>query len=137
MTKTVTPVRYLIDSNWVIDVLRNHPGSLAWIEERLVDGIGISVISIAELYVGPHRRPNPQVERQRVADQLLQFTELPVDVETCEIFGRIKARLQLAGNTIEDFDTMIAATALQHDLTLLSNNRKHFNRVDGLTLDPA
>ena len=133
----MTPVRYLIDSNWVIDALRNHPGSRARIEERLVDGIGISVVSIAELYVGPHRRPNPQVEQARIASQLSQFTELPVDVETCKIFGRIKAQLQRAGNTIEDFDTMIAATALQHDLTLLSNNRKHFDRVEGLVLHPA
>ena len=128
-------MRYLIDTNWVIDVLRNAPGSRALVEERAADGIAISVVSIAELFVGPHRRRNPAPEQESISAYLSQFSQLPIDLTTCEIFGRIKAELLNQGNPIEDFDIMIAATALQHDLTLLTNNRRHFERIDGLQIE--
>ncbi len=64
-----------------------------------------------------------------------EFTLLAVDATTCEIFGRVKANLQLRGQLIDDFDTMIGATALQHDLTLLTNNIRHFERIDGLRFE--
>ena len=60
-----------------------------------------------------------------------------MDPETCEIFGQLKATLLNQGNLIEDFDIMIAATALQHDLTLLTNNSRDFARIDSLRLESA
>jgi hypothetical protein len=51
------------------------------------------------------------------------------------IFGRERGRLRAAGLTIGDFDLLIAATALQYDLTLLTNNRRHFERVEGLRIE--
>jgi tRNA(fMet)-specific endonuclease VapC len=57
------------------------------------------------------------------------------DEETCKIFGRERGRLRTIGQRIGDMDLMIAATALQYDLTLLSNNRRHFDRIDGLRIE--
>ena len=128
-------MRYLIDTNWVIDALRETPGAVARIEGRLSAGVAMSVITIAELYVGPNKRGRDRAELEAIAAYVAQFHQLPVDEETCEIFGQVKARLELDGQPIGDFDTMIAATALQHDLILLTNNIKHFERVDGLSIE--
>lgn len=55
--------------------------------------------------------------------------------ETCQIFGRVRGTLRKQKKSVPDFDLMIAATALEHNLTLLSNNRKHFDSVEGLRLE--
>ena len=56
-----------------------------------------------------------------------------LDDETARIFARERARLR-AGNPIENFDLLIGATALRHDLTLLTNNRRHSERIQGLAI---
>jgi tRNA(fMet)-specific endonuclease VapC len=52
-----------------------------------------------------------------------------------KIFGRERGRLRADGMLIGDSDLWIAATALQYHLTLLTNNRRHFERIDGLRLE--
>ena len=49
-------------------------------------------------------------------------------------FANHRARLRNTGLLIPDFDLAIAATALEHDLTLITHNRRHFGRIDGLRL---
>ncbi|MEX2444192.1 MAG: PIN domain-containing protein [Alkalispirochaeta sp.] len=49
-----------------------------------------------------------------------------------ETFVGLKADLQIAGTPLDDMDLLIAATALSHNLTLVTNNEKHFSRVPGL-----
>jgi tRNA(fMet)-specific endonuclease VapC len=57
---------------------------------------------------------------------------LDLDDETARIFGRERARLRLANRLIGDMDLLIASTALRHRLTVLTNNRRHFEAVEGL-----
>jgi len=52
-----------------------------------------------------------------------------------EVFGMCKAQLEKAGNPLDDFDLVIAASALASNLTLVTNNEKHFLRVEGLKLE--
>ena len=54
-----------------------------------------------------------------------------LDMETASIFGREQARLKRSGNIIPDFDILIAASALRHNVTLLTNNRRDFERIEG------
>ena len=58
-----------------------------------------------------------------------------MDEATAKIFGRERGRLRAAGMMIGDMDLLIAATALQYDLTLLTNNRSHFDRIEGLRIE--
>ena len=62
---------------------------------------------------------------------------LPVDDEVCRIFARERGRLRAAGTPVGDFDILIGATALRHDLTLLTNNRRHFERLESLRIISA
>lgn len=59
---------------------------------------------------------------------------LDVDAATATLFARERSRLRRAGTPIGDFDLLIGATALRYNLTLLSNNRRHFQRISGLNL---
>jgi predicted nucleic acid-binding protein len=59
---------------------------------------------------------------------------LPIDDEVCRIFGRERGRLRRQGLTIGDFDLMIGATCLRHRLQICTNNRRHFEAVDGLSI---
>ncbi len=131
-------MRYLLDSDWVIDALRGRRASArarSRLDQLAPHGIAISVISLAELSVGPHLVERSAQSRTEMLSFIEEFTLLGVDATTCEIFGRVKANLQLRGQLIDDFDTMIGATALQHDLTLLTNNARHFERIDGLRVE--
>ena len=58
-----------------------------------------------------------------------------MDEETCKIFGKARGRLRAAGLMIGDCDLLIGATALRHNLTLLTNNRRHFERIDSLCME--
>ena len=58
-----------------------------------------------------------------------------LDEETCRIFAGERARLRSAGMLIGDMDLLIASTALRHGLTLLTNNRRHFERIEGLAIE--
>ena len=58
-----------------------------------------------------------------------------IDPETCRLFGRERGRLRSTGKMVADFDLLIGATALRHDLTLLTNNRRHFEIIEGLRLE--
>jgi predicted nucleic acid-binding protein len=59
---------------------------------------------------------------------------LGLDVEIAQLFGLQRGRLRAAHTVVGDFDLLIGATALRHDLTLLSNNRRHFELIEGLRL---
>jgi len=60
------------------------------------------------------------------------FPTLNVSSSVMEIFGELKASLEKSGNIIDDMDLLIASTALTHNLVLVTNNEKHFNRISGL-----
>jgi predicted nucleic acid-binding protein len=60
---------------------------------------------------------------------------LPIDDAVCRRFGRLRGSLRLQGKKIGDFDLLIAASALCHNLTLLTNNRRHFEQIGELRIE--
>ena len=56
-------------------------------------------------------------------------------IETCQRFGLERGRLRAAKKLIGDMDLLIGVTALQHDLTLLTNNRRYFELIEGLRIE--
>jgi len=66
---------------------------------------------------------------------LANFKILEFDKDASEIFAKTKASLKSQGNIIADMDLMIASITLSHQFTLVSNNTKHFQRVEKLDLE--
>ena len=56
----------------------------------------------------------------------------PPGEESAQTFGMLKASQEKSGTRLDDFDLIIAACALAHNLTLVTNNIKHFKRTKGL-----
>ena len=58
-----------------------------------------------------------------------------VDPEAARIFGEQRNRLRAEGQMIGDLDLLIGATALRYELILLTNNRRHFERIPNLNIE--
>lgn len=110
-------------------------GIVQRLDALLDDGLGLSIISLAELYEGVYYSRDPEGDEQDLNDFLRGLTILGIDEVGCKIFGQQRGRLRAEGLLIGDTDLLIAATALQYNLTLLSNNRRHFERIEGLRIE--
>ena len=104
------------------------------LEELYPQGIGISVISVAELYEGVLYSRDPAGNAEDLREFLRGVAVIGIDEATCRIFGRERGRLRAGKKLIGDFDLLIGATALRHEAVLLSGNRRHFEAIEGLKL---
>ena len=127
-------MQYLADSDWVIDYLKNVRRVVERLNTLLPEGVGLSIASVAELYDGVLGSLNRENDERALADFLTLIEVLPLDDAVCRIFATERRQLRAAGASIGDFDLLIGATALRYDLTLLTNNRRHFERVRGLSI---
>lgn len=127
-------IRYLIDTDWVIHYLNGKKGIVRKLNELRVEGLALSVVCLAELYEGVFYSKDPDASLQGLKDFLEDVPVLDVDDDICREFGKERGRLRRQGNMIGDFDLLIASSCLSHDLILLTNNVRHFERVDGLKL---
>jgi tRNA(fMet)-specific endonuclease VapC len=128
-------LRYLVDTDWVIQYLRGDPAIVSRLGELEPHGLGLSIISLAELWEGVFYSRDPDGAGQDLADFLRGVTVLGIDADIAQRFGRERGRLRGAGMMIGDFDLLIGATAVHHNLTVLTNNRSHFERIDGLAME--
>lgn len=127
-------LQYLVDSDWVIENFHKNELICQKLIELKPQGIGLSIISVAELYEGAHFAKDLLKSTKAVEEFLTEFPILGLSREICKLFGRERGRLRRLGKPLPDFDLLIAVTCLHHGLTLLSNNRKHFEMIDGLEI---
>jgi len=125
---------YLLDTDTIIFNLK---GSLAVRKNLLLhinDPIKVSVITLMELYYGAYksRQVTGNLAKIKTIEQSLEV--IPVWIESVEIYGMLKSKLEKSGSRLDDFDLIIAACAMAHNLTLVTNNEKHFQRIEGLKL---
>ena len=127
-------MRYLVDTDWIIDALHEIPAVVQRLRELFDEGIGISIISMAELYQGVFYADDPQASEARLLEFLSGYSVVQLDDDIVRTFARERGRLKEAGTPIGDMDLLIGCTALQRGLTLLSNNVRHFGRLQGLDI---
>ena len=123
-----------MDTDWVIDYLDEADRTVRRLEEFLPEGVGLSVISLAELYDGLAVSYNPDADAESLRLFLETVEVVQLDDAACRVFGIERARLRQEGNIIGDMDILIGATAISNNLTLLTNNRRHFERMQGLNI---
>ncbi len=96
--------------------------------------ICVSAITTYELYAGCERSPNRGRLFEKVNEFLLPFPVLAFEDKDSRMAAKIRAALEHAGTPISACDILLAAHALNHDLTLVTNNTREFKRVKGLKL---
>ena len=127
-------MEYLVDTDWAIDYLHKADRTVRRLEELFTDGVGMSVISLAELYDGLAGSKNPDTGAEALRLFLEAVELVPLDDAACRVFGAESARLRQEGSHIGEMDILIGATAISNNLTLLTNNTRHFERMQGLKL---
>jgi tRNA(fMet)-specific endonuclease VapC len=128
-------IRYLVDTDWAIHHLHGHPVITQRLQDLQHEGLGLSVAALAEIYEGVYYSRDPEASEQSLIAFLESVSLIDIDAETARLFGRERGRLRASGMLIGDVDLFIAATALQHNAILLTNNRRHFERIEGLTIE--
>jgi predicted nucleic acid-binding protein len=122
----------LIDTDWLIDARVGKPTAVSAIDELSDQGLAVSIVSRGELFEGAFIFPDQELQLARIREFLSPFKTLPLTDPIMETFGRFRSELRRAGQLIPDLDLLIAATAVHHDLILLTRNRRHFARIPGL-----
>jgi predicted nucleic acid-binding protein len=125
---------YLVDSDWVIDALTNQPTALAALRRHAADGLSVSIVTFGEVFDGAYGFSDPQAHLAGFRRFLSGFVVLGLSDPIMELFAQHRSHLRRQGNLIPDLDLLIAATALHHSLTLMTRNRRHFQRIPSLRL---
>lgn len=130
---------YLFDTDAISEMLRPRPLSVYvdWLNTIPREEQFTSAVVIAELYKGAYRSEAREHHLTNIERRILPaVTPLPYDMSTAKEFGKIRARLEEAGTILPDADLQIAATAIYHDLELVSGNLRHFSRITDLKINP-
>lgn len=128
--------RCTLDTNIITAFLKNDLRAVEKVSAYLesFDKLSINVIAYYEILRGLKDLGNE--EKLRRFGNFIEENELIwIRKETVEKAAEIYAYLKKDGNLIEDADILMAAIAIVEDLTLVTNNPNHFNRVKGLRLD--
>lgn len=120
---------YLLDTDHTIDMVNCNFDVQQKIAQAGPERFAISEITLAEMCV---RLSKTRLEKYRLQISFLEshFPILPFTAH--RDYGEIRAALESKGERLDDMDLLIAATALEHGLTLVSGNEKHFSRIKAL-----
>ena len=126
-------VQLVIDTDIIIDFLRGKSMLLQKAVEQF--DCGITAVSLYELQAVAVRS---QRQEELFADFLTTVAVLPFDHKSASMAAQIWRGLQQKGQMIGLPDTLIGGICLAHDVPLLTNNKKHFQRIANLKLlDPV
>ena len=128
-------LRYLLDTNIVIYVIKRRPLQALEIFNQNAGRMAISAITLAELQHGAEKSSNPAANLAVVEDLCSRLEVLPYGAKAAQHYGVIRAALEKQGQTIGVNDLHIAAHARSEGLTLVSNNLREFERVPALQFE--
>ena len=129
---------YLFDTDTLSNVVKQNPSPV------LLKKLGnipksvqyTSAINIGEIYYGANRSPRKEQIIKAFAERVFPNVNiLSFDRESGEVFGLLKAELEKQGIGCSEPDLRIASIAIQHKLTLITGNTKHFSNVPGLHVE--
>ena len=127
--------KYLLDTNICIFLFKNKYS----ISEKIkkiggLDNCFISEITLAELKFGVELSENKSYNSNLVENFSKEIIVLPI-LNCLDIFAKEKARLKKTGTLIDDFDILIGSSAISNNLIMVTNNEKHFDRLNGIIIE--
>jgi tRNA(fMet)-specific endonuclease VapC len=125
---------FLLDTNIIIAYLK---GSHVVREKILsnIEEIAVSTLVIAELYYGAKSSQQPEKNLENLSRFIEVIRIIPFDLSCAITFGDIKSKLRAMGKPTGEVDALIGATAMTHNAILVTNNLKHFENIEGLTIE--
>jgi len=129
---------YLLDTIILSNLVKKAPSSLLLkkLKEIPEDLVATSAINTGEIFYGAFRSPHRDRILAFFAEKVFPHLEiLSFDDRTALAYGELKASLEKKGLTRSETDLRIAAIALQHRLTLVTGNTRHFDNIPGLKVE--
>lgn len=128
-------IKYLLDTNIVIYVIKQRPIAALEVFNRHKGHMAISSITLAALVHGSEKSLYPARNLNVLEDFCSRLAVLPYTPEAAYHYGSIRAALENFGQPIGVNDLHIAAHARSQGLTLVTNNAREFERVPGLLIE--
>ncbi len=123
----------MIDSDRTIDYLSGRRDDVRFLD-ALQGPLYISLITVGEAYEGVYGATDPTRHEAGFEALMRKAPILPLTLEVMRVFAQVRNDLRRVGARIADMDLLIAATALHHNLTLVTRNLRDFGRVPGLPI---
>jgi len=135
---------FLVDTNCISEVVRVKPEArvLAWIEAADESLLYLSVLTLGEIRKGvaalPQSRRRSRLETWLAVELQARFSGriLPIDVAVADRWGLLAANAKSSGKPLSTIDGLLAATAIHHNLTVVSRNVSDFTSVPVQVLNP-
>ncbi len=128
-------LRYMLDTNICIYAIKNRPPKVRDAFNRNSQHLCISAVTQAELMYGAEKSSNPMQNLSIVESFSARLEVVPFGEAAAAHYGQIRATLERDGKTIGPNDLMIAGHVRSEGMTLVTNNVREFQRVDGLRLE--
>lgn len=126
---------YLLDTNICIYIINEQP---AQVLQRVIqagrESLAISTVTVAELAFGVAKSTRAD-SRAKLENFLSKFPILDWDQEAAWVYGNVRKTLDAKGQRIGEQDLLLACQALALDATMVTNNTREFERVEGLKLE--
>jgi tRNA(fMet)-specific endonuclease VapC len=126
---------YLIDTNIIIYSLKNDKKVQGKFLEYERIPKYISIVTYGELLYGAKKSEWVEKNCAKVYRLKSLFPIIPIDLPIIEIFSDLKSKYRKIGIIIDDFDLLIAATALTYNQTVVTNNTKHFDKIKEIKIE--
>lgn len=127
-------MRFLADSDVVVDYMKGRQQAISLLTPLVKDGLGISIITYAELYEGVYYASDRSRYERAFRAFLRGVDVLPITRVIARRYAVLRGHLRATGQLIDQPDLFIAATALRHDLRLLTRNLRHYDRIPELRI---
>jgi tRNA(fMet)-specific endonuclease VapC len=126
--------RYMLDADTVSYAIRGEGRIATRLLQHRPSELCMSSITLAELGFGAAAKRSTRL-RQAIRTFAREVAVLPFDEGAAEQFAAVAAILARRGEPIGTLDTLVAAHALSAGLTIVTNNTRHFGRVQGLVVE--
>ena len=127
-------MQYLLDTNICVFILRQKYGVGERMLQAGVSNCFISELTYAELLYGAECSDNPEKNITLIGRFLSRIRVIPIK-DAIPLFAKEKARLRKDGTLVEDFDLLIGTTAVKGGLTMVTENTRHFQNIDGIQIE--
>ncbi len=128
-------MKYIVDTDILIYFFKNNKNVVERFSKINAEDIFITIINYTELLFGAYNSVRVEQNLKKFKSFLEDINILDFDKAAAEKFAQLKTKLKQEGNLIEDLDLMIASICLVNNFVLVTNNTKHFGRIEGLVVE--